>query len=149
MRKAFLVCVVLLTLGANTWAQNETDSVRIRGKIILDFDELDSPKPFSGAGLFIISVIRGYLHILDTATANEQGEFTFTMPKGEYTVGLWVNQYYRNYAILLEDSNHKQIDAQSDVYLGECTPVVKDYIRILDNVMQEMKIDGVKVSASY
>lgn len=52
---------------------------------------------------------------------------------------------YRNYALLLEGT-HRKVNAQSDVYLGEWTPVVKEYYRYLDDVMQEMKIDGVKVT---
>ena len=145
MKKILLLCATLLALAASVEAQNVTDSIRISGKIILDFDELDNPEPFSGVGLFIVGKIRGNDYILATATTNNHGEFTFRMPKGEYTVGIWGNQFYRNYALLLK-GEHLKVDAQSDIYLGEWTPVVEDYFRCLDNVMQEMKIDGVKVT---
>lgn len=145
MKNILLFCAALLALAASVEAQNVTDSIRISGKIILDFDELDNPEPFSGVGLFIVGKIRGNDYILATATTNNQGEFTFRMPKGEYTIGMWGNQLYRNYALLLEGT-HRKVNAQSDVYLGEWTPVVKEYYRYLDDVMQEMKIDGVKVT---
>ena len=145
MKKIMLLCAALLALAASVEAQNVTDSIRISGKIILDFDELDNPEPFSGVGLFIVGKIRGNDYILATATTNNHGEFIFRMPKGDYTVTMCVNQYYRNYALQLEGTLRK-VNAQSVVYLGEWTPVVKEYFRRLDNVMQEMKIDGVKVT---
>lgn len=147
MKKVLLVCLALLALAAGASAQNETDSVRISGKLILDFDELGNPEPFSGAELLILGNIDGNDYLLATATANQYGEFTFTMPKGKYEVGLWRYQAYKDYVLVLEVPSRRKVDAQTNVYLGEWTPVIESHFQYYPaGEMQKMKINGVKVT---
>lgn len=151
MKKAFLVCAAILALAASATAQSATDSVKIKGTIILDYDELDSPEPFSGAGLFIVGEIGGNKYVLGTATTNAYGEFTFVMPKGEYEVGLWAYQNYKDYVLEIKEPKRKRIvDAQSNVYLGEWILDIESYFQYyFSGEMQKMKIDGVKVTVLY
>lgn len=145
MKKAILTLAVLCGIGFGAAAQSVTDSVRISGKIILNFDELDSPEPFSGAELAIIGNIMGKDYILAATTTNRYGEFTFKMPKGEYEVFLWRNQVYKDYALLLKQT-HRKVDAQTDVYIGELTPVIDKFFQYYGDATQKMKIDGVKIT---
>ena len=140
-----LTLALLCSISFGAVAQSVADSVRISGKIILNFDELDSPEPFSGAELAIIGNIMGSDHILAVTTTNRYGEFTFTMPKGEYEVILWCNQVYKEYALLLKSLDCK-VDAQTDIYIGELTPIIDKFFQYYGDAMQKMKIDGVKVT---
>ena len=147
MKNVFLVCLALIAFATSVSAQNVTDSVKISGKLILDYYELDYTEPFAGAELLIFGNIYGYDYLLATTTANDYGEFTFTMPKGEYEVGLWRYQVYKDDVLILERQTCRKVDAQTDVNLGEWIPVIESHFQYYSpGEMQKMKINGVKVT---
>ena len=144
MNKVILLFAFALTFATGAVAQNANDSVTIRGQILLDVEENSRPEPYSDAAI----LIEGGGRVLSTTTTNNDGEFSFKMPKGVYKLFLWQNQSYKGYPILLEGDLHRTVDAQSSVDLGEWTVGVGVFIPLTwgpDSKMR-MKIDGVEVT---
>ena len=102
MKKISIFFAVLFMFASYAEAQSSADSVSIRGRILLDFDDIDVPEPFSGAELFIMD--KDSHRSLKRATTNSFGEFTFLMPKGEYYIGLYGVQYLYNTPISIPQS---------------------------------------------
>jgi hypothetical protein len=157
MKKISIFFAVLFMFASYAEAQSSADSVSIRGRILLDFDDIDVPEPFSGAELFIMD--KDSHRSLERAITNSFGEFTFLMPKGEYYIGLYGVQYYKDYWLFPEKDftcikpqyPFRKVDARTNVTLDEWTLVVKRYIQLPfwfgpNSEMQKMKIDGVKVT---
>jgi hypothetical protein len=136
--------VFAFVLASGAVAQNANDSVTIRGQILLDVEENSRPEPYSDAAI----LIEGGGRVLATTATNNDGEFSFKMPKGVYKLFLWQNQSYKGYPLLLEGDLQRKVDAQSSVDLGEWTVGVGVFIPLTggpDNKMQ-MKVDGVNVT---
>lgn len=144
MNKIILFFVFAFVLASGAVAQNANDSITIRGQILLALEENNSPEPYSDAGI----IIEGGGRLLSTTATNNDGEFSFKMPKGVYKLSLWQNQSYKGYPLLLEGDLHRKVDAQSSVDLGEWTVGVGVFIPLTwgpDSKMQ-MKVDGVNVT---
>lgn len=144
MNKIIILFAFAFVLASGAVAQNANDSVTIRGQILLDVEENSRPEPYPDAAI----LIEGDGRLLSTTTTNNDGEFSFKMPKGVYKLFLWQNQNYKGYPILLEGDLQRTVDAQSSVDLGEWTVGVGVFIPLTwgpDSKMQ-MKIDGVNVT---
>lgn len=144
MNKIILFFAFAFVLASGAVAQNANDSVTIRGQILLDVEENSRPEPYSDAAI----LIEGGGRVLSTTTTNNDGEFSFKMPKGVYKLFLWQNQSHNGFPILLEGDLHRKVDAQSSVDLGEWTIGVGVFIPLTwgpDSKIQ-MKIDGVNVT---
>ena len=144
MNKVILLFAFALAFATGAVAQNANDSVTIRGQILLDVEENSRPEPYSDAAI----LIEGGRRLLSTTTTNNDGEFSFKMPKGVYKLSLWQNQNYKGFPILLEGDLQRKVDAQSSVDLGEWTVGVGVFIPLTwgpDSKMQ-MKVDGVNVT---
>lgn len=144
MNKIILIFTFAFVIASGAVAQNANDSITIRGQILLALEENNSPEPYPDAGI----LIEGGGRVLSTTTTNNDGEFSFKMPKGVYKLFLWQNQSHNGFPILLEGDLQRKVDAQSSVYLGEWTVGVGVFIPLTggpDSKMQ-MKIDGVNVT---
>ena len=144
MNKIIIIFAFAFVLASGAVAQNANDSVTIRGQILLDVEENSRPEPYPDAAI----LIEGDGRLLSTTTTNNDGEFSFKMPKGVYKLFLWQNQNYKGYPILLEGDLHRKVDAQSSVDLGKWTVGAGVFIPLTwgpDSKMQ-MKIDGVNVT---
>lgn len=147
MNKVILLFVFAFAIASGAVAQNANDSVTIRGQILLALEENNSPEPYPDAGI----LIEGGGRLLSTTTTNNDGEFSFKMPKDVYKLSLWQNQNYKGFPILLEGDLQRKVDAQSSVDLGEWTVGVGVFIPLTwgpDSKMQ-MKVDGVNVTVQY
>ena len=144
MNKVILLFAFALAFATGAVAQNANDSVTIRGQILLALEENNSPEPYPDAGILIV----GGGRVLSITATNNDGEFSFKMPKGVYKLFLWQNQNYKGFPILLEGDLQRKVDAQSSVDLGEWTVGVGVFIPLTwgpDSKMQ-MKVDGVNVT---
>ena len=144
MNKIILIFTFAFVLASGVVAQNANDSVTIRGQILLALEENNSPEPYPDAAI----LIEGGGKILSETTTNNDGEFSFKMPKGVYKLSLWQNQNHKGFPILLEGDLQRKVDAQSSVDLGEWTVGVGVFIPLTggpDSKMQ-MKVDGVNVT---
>lgn len=144
MNKIILFFAFAFVIASGAVAQNANDSITIRGQILLAIEENNSPEPYPDAGI----LIEGGGRLLSTTTTNNDGEFSFKMPKGVYKLSLWQNQNYKGFPILLEGDLQRKVDTQSSVNLGEWTVGVGVFIPLTwgpDSKMQ-MKIDGVNVT---
>lgn len=147
MNKIIILFAFAFAIASGAVAQNANDSVTIRGQILLALEENNSPEPYPDAGIFI----EGGGRLLSTTTKNNDGEFSFKMPKSVYKLYLWQNQNYKGFPILLEGDLHRTVDAQTSVDLGEWTVGVGVFIPLTwgpDSKMQ-MKVDGVNVTVQY
>ena len=86
--------------------------------------------------------------ILDVTKTNSDGFFSFKMPKGKYRLWLYNGVVFKDYGLFWEKgTNNRDIDAQTNVHIGDWYPIVSDYIQFYPNGQtQKMKIDGVKVT---
>ena len=144
MNKIILFFAFAFAIASGAVAQNANDSITIRGQILLALEENNSPEPYSDAAI----LIEGGGRVLSTTATNNDGEFSFKMPKGVYKLFLWQNQNYKGFPILLEGDLHRTVDAQSSVDLGQWTVRVGVFIPLTfgpDSKMQ-MKVDGVNVT---
>ncbi|MBR3960414.1 MAG: hypothetical protein IKJ81_10295 [Bacteroidales bacterium] len=144
MNKIILFFVFAFVLASGAVAQNANDSITIRGQILLALEDNNSPEPYPDAAI----LIEGGGRLLSTTATNNDGEFSFKMPKGVYKLFLWQNQSYKGYPLLLEGDLHRKVDAQTSVDLGEWTVGVGVFIPLTwgpDSKMQ-MKVDGVNVT---
>ena len=147
MNKVILLFAFAFAIASGAVAQNANDSITIRGQILLAIEENNSPEPYPDAGI----LIEGGGRLLSTTATNNDGEFSFKMPKGVYKLSLWQNQNYKGFPILLEGDLQRKVDAQSSVDLGEWTVGVGVFIPLTwgpDSKMQ-MKVDGVNVNLQY
>ena len=147
MNKIILFFVFAFVLASGAVAQNANDSITIRGQILLALEDNNSPEPYPDAAI----LIEGGGRLLSTTATNNDGEFSFKMPKGVYKLFLWQNQSYKGYPLLLEGDLHRKVDAQTSVDLGEWTVGVGVFIPLTwgpDSKMQ-MKVDGVNVNIQY
>ena len=147
MNKIIILFAFAFAFASGAVAQNANDSVTIRGQILLALEENNSPEPYPDAAI----LIEGDGRLLSTTTTNNDGEFSFKMPKSVYKLSLWQNQNYKGFPILLEGDLQRKVDAQSSVDLGEWTIGVGVFIPLTwgpDSKMQ-MKIDGVNVTVQY
>ena len=144
MNKIIIIFAFAFVLASGAVAQNANDSVTIRGQILLALEDNSRPEPYPDAGI----LIEGGGRLLSTTTTNNDGEFSFKMPKGVYKLFLWQNQNYKGYPLLLEGDLHRKVDAQSSVDLGVWTVGAGVFIPLTwgpDSKMQ-MKVDGVNVT---
>ena len=144
MNKIILIFAFAFAIASGAVAQNANDSITIRGQILLAIEENNSPEPYPDAAI----LIEGGGKILSETTTNNDGEFSFKMPKGVYKLSLWQNQNHKGFPILLEGDLQRKVDAQSSVDLGEWTVGVGVFIPLTwgpDSKMQ-MKVDGVNVT---
>ena len=144
MNKIILFFVFAFVLASGAVAQNANDSITIRGQILLALEDNSRPEPYPDAGI----LIEGGGRVLSITATNNDGEFSFKMPKGVYKLSLWQNQNYKGFPILLEEDLQRKVDAQSSVDLGEWTVGVGVFIPLTggpDSKMQ-MKVDGVNVT---
>lgn len=144
MNKIIIIFAFAFVLASGAVAQNANDSVTIRGQILLALEDNSRPEPYPDAGI----LIEGGGRLLSTTTTNNDGEFSFKMPKGVYKLFIWQNQNYKGYPLLLEGDLHRKVDAQSSVDLGVWTVGAGVFIPLTwgpDSKMQ-MKVDGVNVT---
>ncbi|MBQ6238390.1 MAG: hypothetical protein IJK07_09265 [Bacteroidales bacterium] len=147
MNKIILIFAFAFAIASGAVAQNANDSITIRGQILLAIEENNSPEPYPDAAI----LIEGGGKILSETTTNNDGEFSFKMPKGVYKLSLWQNQNYKGFPILLEGNLQRKVDAQSSVDLGKWTVGAGVFIPLTwgpDSKMQ-MKNDGVNVTVQY
>lgn len=144
MNKIIIIFAFAFVLASGAVAQNANDSVTIRGQILLALEDNSRPEPYPDAGI----LIEGGGRLLSTTTTNNDGEFSFKMPKGVYKLFLWQNQNYKGFPLLLEGDMQRKVDAQSSVDLGEWTVEAEVFIPLTfgpDSKMQ-MIVDGVNVT---
>lgn len=144
MNKIILFFAFAFAIASGAVAQNANDSITIRGQILLALEDNSRPEPYPDAGI----LIEGGGRLLSTTATNNDGEFSFKMPKGVYKLSLWQNQNYKGFPILLEGDLQRKVDAQSSVDFGEWTVGAGVFIPLTfgpDSKMQ-MKIDGVNVT---
>lgn len=144
MNKIILFFAFAFAIASGAVAQNANDSITIRGQILLAIEENNSPEPYPDAAI----LIEGDGRLLSTTATNNDGEFSFKMPKGVYKLFLWQNQSYKGYPLLLEGDLQRKVDAQSSVDLGEWTVGAGVFIPLTwgpDSKMQ-MKVDDVNVT---
>lgn len=144
MNKIIILFAFAFAIASGAVAQNANDSITIRGQILLALEDNSRPEPYPDAGI----LIEGGGRVLSITATNNDGEFSFKMPKGVYKLSLWQNQNYKGFPILLEEDLQRKVDAQSSVDLGEWTVGVGVFIPLTggpDSKMQ-MKVDGVNVT---
>ncbi|MCR4812225.1 MAG: hypothetical protein K5867_06485 [Bacteroidales bacterium] len=153
MRKAILILVVLCGICLGASAQSVGDSVMISGRLVLDFEGVDEPMPLEQEDVFIADHRADHLYFLDVlgkTKTDRDGFFSFKMPKGKYIVWLFGHMVFKDYYIIMDmGTTHREIDAQTNVRLGDWKPAVEECIQIPfypDGEVQKMKVDGVKVT---
>lgn len=144
MKKILMLCEAMVAMAFGVSAQNIGDSVIISGRILLDFEETDCPTPYEQIDV----LIDNHYMILDVTKTNSDGFFSFKMPKGKYRLWLYNGVVFKDYGLFWEKgTNNRDIDAQTNVHIGDWYPIVSDYIQFYPNGQtQKMKIDGVKVT---